>query len=322
MKMNDFINRLKERDWKSPIVSVTIATAILVVIFSIINPLFFRWDNFLSILLNASIIGIFASGLTMVIISGGIDLSTAATAAVGVMVMGWLYQMGISPWIGSLAGLAAGALCGLVNGILIAKVGLAPMIVTIANQMVFRALAYAFTDVKTIMIKDSGFYAFGRLYVFGIPISVVYMLIFFAAMYYLLEHTVFGRKIYAVGGNPAASYFNGIDIQKTQIAIYVIMGGISAFAGLVSAAQSAAAAPVTLNGREFDFISPAILGGITMSGGKGKILGTFIGCILLAIVSNGMVLAGLQSYWQTLTKGLILVFAMCIDAARNKQAFV
>lgn len=168
-------------------------------------------------------------------------------------------------------------------------------------------------------IVDSDFFAFGRMSVLGIPISVFYMVAFFLVLSYILGHTAFGRRVYAVGGNLQASYYNGVNIERTQIQVFVIMGVISGFAGLVTAAQSAAAAPVTLANREFDFISPCIIGGIAMTGGKGKIIGTFIGCILLAIVANGMVLVGLQSYWQNLVKGIILIFAMWVDAMRNKQ---
>jgi len=295
---------------------------VLIVAFTIINPLFFRWSNFVTILLNASIIGIFASGMTLVVMGGGIDLAATAEAAVATMCMGCLYTRGVSIWVGCLVGLVASTICGIVNGILIAKVKLTPLIVTISTDMVFRALAYSFTDVKTISISDPNFYAFGRMYIFGIPISVLYMVLAFSAIAYLLKYTTFGRKIFAIGGNVTASYFNGIKIENTQIRVYTLMGLISGFAGLVTAAQSAVAAPITLTNRVFDFISPVILGGVSMSGGKGNIFGTLIGCVLLAIVANGMVLAGLQSYWQTLVKGLILIFAMCIDAFRNKQSYV
>lgn len=116
-----------------------------------------------------------------------------------------------------------------------------------------------------------------------------------------------------------ASFYSGLNIERTIIQSFAIMGCISAFAGIVSTAQTSAAAPKMFFGREFDFISPCVIGGISMSGGKGRIIGTFIGCILMAIVSNGMVLAGLQSYWQDMVRGFILIFAMFVDAMRNRR---
>jgi len=313
------LGRLKAINWKSPIFSTVIAMLILIFAFTLMNPTFLTWDNFKSIFLNASIIGIFAAGVTMVIISGNIDLSTASTAAVAVMAFGLLYKLGVPTAVGVLAGLLAGALCGLINGLLIAKARLFSMMVTIANMLTYRALAYSFTDLQSVTVTDINFFAFGRMSVLGVPISVFYMVVFFLIMSYVLGHTPFGRRVYAIGGSLQASYYCGINIDRTIIQTFVVMGTISAFAGLVTAAQTAAATPIIMNGREFDFISPCVIGGIAMSGGKGKILGTFFGCILLAVVANGMVLVGLQSYWQNLVKGLILIFAMWVDALRNRQ---
>lgn len=306
-------------DTKSPIVSAGIATLALMLVFGVMNPTFWKPANLATVLLNASVIGIFTASMTMVMISGNIDLSTTSTAAVSVMFFGMLYEKGMPIIPGVLLGIVAGALCGLVNGLLIAKAHLPSLMVTIGTQFAYRAVAYSFTDVRTITITEPAFFKFGRMRILGLPVSVYYMIIFMLVFAYILNHTAFGRRVYAIGGNLQASYYNGINIEKTQIQIYVIMGTVSAFAGMVTAAQSAACAPVTLTGREFDFVSPAVIGGVAMSGGKGKMLGAFVGCILLAVVSNGMVLVGLQSYWQNFVKGLILIFAMWVDAIRNKQ---
>ena len=315
----DIKTALKKVNWKSPIISTLIATIILMIIFGVINPTFWLFSNFVTILLNASVIGIFTAGMTMVMISGNIDLSTTSTAAVGVMAFAVLYTMGVPIVWGCLVGILAATACGWINGMLVAKAHLNSLMVTIGTQLVFRAVAYIFTDVKTVTITDEAFFAFGRMNVLGLPISVFYMLIIMAFFAYLLDSTAFGRRVYAIGGNLQASYYSGIKIERTQIQIFTIMGAVCGFAGIVTAAQSAACAPVTLANREFDFISPCVIGGVAMAGGKGKIIGSLIGCLLLAIVANGMVLAGLQSYWQNLVKGLILIFAMWVDAIRNKQ---
>jgi ribose transport system permease protein len=319
MNKDFLILKIKKANWKSPVISALIAMAVLCIVFTVLNQNFILISNFTTIFLNASIIGLFAAGMTMVIISGNIDLSTTGTAAVAVMLLGALYEKGIPIWLGFLAGLGAAVLCGLINGLLISKIHLNSLIVTIANMMAFRAIAYIFTNVRAIAITNTTFFKFGRIFVLGIPISVYYMFLLFIIINYVLGHTAFGRRIYAIGGNLQASYYNGINIERTQIQVFVVMGAISGLAGLVTAAQSAVASPTVLTGREFDFISPCIIGGIAMTGGKGKILGTFIGCIFLAIAANGMVLIGLQSYWQSLVKGIILIFAMWIDVVRNKQ---
>jgi ribose/xylose/arabinose/galactoside ABC-type transport system permease subunit len=313
------VNKIKKMDWKSPVFSALIAMIVISIVFAVMNPKFLLRQNIVTIFLNASVIGIFASGMTMVIVSGNIDLSTTGTAAIAAMLFGMLYEKGVPLYLCCFAGLGGAGLCGLINGLLVAKVKLNSLIVTIANMLAFRSVAYAFTNVRTITLTDQNFFKLGRMFISGIPVSVIYMFIFFIVMGYILEHTAFGRRIYAIGGNLQASFYNGINIEITQIQLFVLMGCISGFGGLVTTAQSSAAAPIVLTNREFDFISPCIIGGIAMSGGKGKIVGTFVGCIFLAIVANGMVLIGLQSYWQNLVKGLILIFAMTVDAIRNRQ---
>ena len=148
------------------------------------------------------------------------------------------------------------------------------------------------------------------------------MLVFYIVVGFVLKYTSFGRKIYAIGGNSTASYLCGIKIEKNQIALYVISGTIAAFAGVLATAQAGAAIPQTLNGRIFDVISAVVLGGLSLTGGKGKILGTFVGILVLAIISNGMVLVNLQSYWQDLAKGFILLGAICIDVVRNRKEII
>ncbi len=318
--VNAMNEKIRNFDWKSPVVSTAIAMIVLMIIFGILNPAFWKMSNILTILLNASVIGIFASGMTMVIISGNIDLSTTSTAAVGVMAFGVLYSKGVPILTGCIVALLVSTVCGCINGILVAKAHLNSLMATTGTQLIYRAVAYIFTDIKTITLTNDKFFAFGRMTVLRVPVSVFYMLGVMAVVGYILSSTAFGRRVYAVGGNIQASYYSGIKIERTQIQIFTIMGLISGFAGIVTAAQSAACAPITLTGREFDFISPCVIGGIAMSGGKGRIIGTLIGCLLLAVVSNGMVLVGLQSYWQSLVKGMILIFAMLVDTLRNKQS--
>jgi ribose/xylose/arabinose/galactoside ABC-type transport system permease subunit len=321
MSGNELTKRLKAVDWKSPIFSAIIAMVVLMIFFSIMNPKFLYPRNIVTIFLNASIIGIMTSGMTMVIISGNIDLSCTGSAAIAVMMIGFFYEKGLPLWPALIVGLTCSALAGLFNGFLVAKVKLNSLIVTVANMMVFRAIAYMPTNTRSVLIQDKNFSIFGRYSVFGnIPISVFYMLIFFIVMGYVLGHTAFGRRVYAIGGNLQASYYNGINIEKTQMQIFTLMGIISGVGGIVAASQTMAFVSNTLINREFDFISPCIIGGVAMSGGKGKMVGAFIGCIFLAIVSNGMVLLNIQSYWQNFVKGAILIYAMCFDAIRNRES--
>lgn len=314
--MKKIINNI---NWKSPIFSAVITTLVLSAVFAVFNKNFLTFANFTTIFLNASIIGIFSTGMTMLLISGNVDLTAAATSAFSSMVMGMLWKAGMPFGLAIPLGIASGLVLGLWNGILVAKGQLPSMMVGVGNMLTFRALAYAISGNQTITVTDNMFAALGRKYLLGIPVSVYYMIIIFLIMGYILEHTAFGRRVYAVGGNMQASYYSGLNIDRTIIQSFVIMGGISALAGIVSTAQTSAAAPKLFFGREFDFISPCVIGGISMSGGKGKMIGTFIGCILMAIVANGMVLAGLQSYWQDMVRGLILIFAMFVDAMRNRR---
>ncbi len=306
-------------DVKSPTFSTFLSLVIMVILFSAMNPMFLRAANLMTILMNAAIIGVMASGMTMVILTGGIDLSCASMSAFAAMVLGACYSYGIPVLAGGIIAILVAGFCGLINGLLITKMRVFPMIATLSMGMVYRALAYAITDNKVVTINDALFKAFARSEVLGIPISIIYMLLFYAVVGFVLTKTPFGRKLYAIGGNKQASYLSGINIQRTSASVYVLSAMIAAFAGIMNASQAGACIGQSMLNREFDVIAGVVLGGVSMNGGKGKLLGTFLGVTLLAVVSNGMVMIGLQSYWQNLAKGLIMIASIMLDANRTKK---
>lgn len=319
--------KMQEKKWQklkidSSVVSTIIALVALLVFFTIVvGERFWKIDNVITIAANASTVGILACGMAMVIIMGGLDLSIAANASFAAMMMGiMLVNVGAPSIVAMLVGIACSCVLGLGNGILIAKFRLNPMIATLSTQLIIRAMCYIVNNSLSLTIDTPFLKAFGRTMIFGrIPIYILYFILTFIVIGYVLRSTIFGRKIYAIGGNEQAAYLSGISIQKNKIVVYVLCGLLAGIAGIINAISNRNAMPQSFTGREFDVIAAVVLGGVSLSGGKGTMIGTFLGVLVLTVIGNGLVLFGVQSYWQTFVQGFILILAVLIDATRNRD---
>ncbi|MCI8550857.1 MAG: ABC transporter permease [Lachnospiraceae bacterium] len=279
---------------------------------------FIKLSNLINILVQVSPILIIACGETMVIIAGMTDLSPGAVMAVaGCVGIGVTIQTG-NAFVGMIVSILLGVLCGLVNGIAVSRFRIPPFIATLAVMNIARGAAYVYTDGKTIYnIGDFAF--FGQGSILGIKAPIVFMVVITVVSYVILKHTKFGRYLYAVGGNEYAAIASGINTKRIKLTAYLILGGFSGFAGVVLCSRINSGLPSVGLNYEFDAIIGAIIGGTSFSGGIGSMGGTVIGCLIIALLNNMMNLMNVQSYWQSIVKGIVIMLAVGIDMAKRKE---
>lgn len=312
--------KLIERFKNSQVSSVSTALVLLLILVSIFNgQRFWKIGNLITVMSNASIVGILACGMTLVIILGGIDLSVAANAAFASIVMGLFYvKLGIPPYLALILGLIISAAFGVINGMIIAYLRFNPMITTLSMQLIVRALCYTTTNAASLEVGGNFFKAIGRTSVFGrLPIYVLYFLAVIAVFAYVLSKTAYGRRVFAIGGNESATYLSGVNVKKNKVITYGLCGMLAGLAGIANALSVSYANPQAMTGREFEVIASVVLGGVSLNGGKGSMLGTFLGVLVMSIISNVLILIGIQSYWQSFAQGIVLLIAVYIDGLRT-----
>ena len=290
----------------------------LCVCFTILSPYFLTVKNFLNIGVYTSIVGVMAAGITVAMLLGAMDISMYATATLSAIVAALLTNAGLPFAIVAIASLLAGAICGAINGTLIALFKIPAIIVTLGTMQIFRGVAYLVAGGQAIMIKNVSYSEIGRGSIFGIiPICLVIMIAIFIIIHFVLRHTIYGRRVYAVGGNQRASYLTGINVVKTKYIALIICGITSATAGLITSSQVSAAIPSNGQGSEMGVLSAVILGGISLAGGKGTVSGTVIGVLILAIIQNGLTLLSVKSFYQMVISGAVLIIAVLVDVIRS-----
>lgn len=297
--------------------TVFIALALLCVILSVMSPYFFQVGNILNIGLYSSIMGISATAMTMCVIANGIDLSVGSTMALSGMFVADMATKTSNPVLIVGVGLLIGLACGTLNGIIITRGKISSFITTISTQLIFRGFAYIYSNGGSIICNTPFLNWLGRGYIIGIPVPLMLMLICFLVFGFVLSKTEFGRNVYAVGGNAAASYLAGLNVNRTQLIANMLSGLMGGMAGLVITAQSGAGLPQAADGLQMDIIAAVILGGSSLNGGKGNVIGTLLGILLLSTLSNGMSLLNIPSFWQMVAKGAVLILAVLLDVARS-----
>lgn len=277
-------------------------------------------DNFFTVLRQASIVGILAIAAHVIILLGDIDLSIAAVMSMGGVLMGGLLvNAGLHPLLAGLLALAAGALIGLINGLIITQLGINAIITTLGTASILEGLAFTYTQGKTIFGSSIDVVEpISRTYVFDlIPLPVIIALVFYILAYLVLRYTVFGAHLYAVGNNAKAAWLAGIDIKMVKIQAFVLAGLLGAFGGIMQVARQGTAT----GGMGADFLFPVVtavvLGGASLQGGRGKIFNTLLAAIFLTTINNGMILLGLSIYSQRIVSGAILIAALSLDRLRS-----
>lgn len=294
----------------------------LIIFFSITtNGSFLSWYNFKNMLSQTSYVIIAAVGLTFVMLSGGIDLSLGYQMSVGGVIAGIvMVNMGLPMWATILAVLAAGAVMGLINGLICVKLGVFPLIITLSTSMIYQGLSFTLSGTKTINITDSTFKYMGQGFIGDtIPVNAVIAAVVVAVAIFVLNRTYFGRYVYAIGGNEEAAHLAGINTGRIKIMLYMICGVCTALASLLLTARTAVSSSNVGVGTEFTALSGCILGGITLDGGEGSIGGMVIGAFIITILGNGMQLMGMGTYAQYIVKGMVLIGAMAFDIYQKKK---
>ncbi len=311
--LKDIINK-KQRE-----LVVVVAIVLLTAVFTALYPAYFSWNTFTQILQQATINGIIAIGMTFAIISGGIDLSVGSVFAIIIVAVGSFTAGGLNPILAAVVGAVLGGLIGSINGFLITKMNLQPFIATLGTMSVFRGVAYVITGGWPVLnIPDSFRDMFNHKIVQGVPNSVILMLILAVIMSIVLNKTRFGNYLYSVGGNEEAAKLSGVNVDRTKIIGYIICGICAAFAGMVMLASLGTGEPAAGEGYELDAIAAAAIGGTRMAGGKGTILGTVLGAILLAALKIGMILLNVDTFYQYIATGVIIVLAAYFEFIQDK----
>lgn len=295
---------------------IYIAFLLLCILFAIMNPLFLTPGNLINIVRQVSFNAILAMGMLMVIIIGGIDLSVGSVVALAAVVTASFVQTKnpILPVpLAVLVGLAIGAACGFFNGVIITKGKLAPFIVTMVSMTMARGVAQLFTKGRPVTGLLEQFDFLGAGFIMGIPVPIYILVVVIIITHFILNFTRTGRYIYAVGGNEPAAEASGLKVHRIKIMVYTFSGMMAGLVGIILTARLNSASPVLGNGYELDAIAAVVIGGASMNGGKGRVIGTVVGALIIGTISNGLDILNVSSYWQQIIKGIIILVAVLLD---------
>lgn len=288
---------------------------LLAVIMGFLSPVFFTVNNIMNVLRQVCVATIVACGFSMILGLGDIDLSVGSTMGLTGIVMAMLMVRGVPVVLAILAGVVLGVLIGVVNAFFITRFGLVAFIVTMATQQVIRGSCYLITGMLPITNLPESFVVIGQGYVGAIPIPVFIMILMVAVSWILINRTKFGRYLLAMGGNPQAALVSGINIVKVRYQAFMLSGAIASIAGLMLTSRAASAQPSAGLNMEMDAIAASVIGGTAMNGGKVNMIGAFFGALLVGVVNNGLNLMGVDSNWQTVSKGILIIIAVVLDVS-------
>ncbi|MGO4942641.1 ABC transporter permease [Ruoffia tabacinasalis] len=299
---------------------ILVALIVLVVALMIISPTAFaKPQNLINILKQASINGILATGMMFVILTGGIDLSVGSIIALSGVVAAHFAHPDTYPIIVPiLLGIGVGVLVGAMNGVAVAYGKIPPFIITLASMMAVRGLALILSGGSPVFGLSKNFENIASSFILGVPSLTVFFVLTVVVAGVILTKTVFGRRVYYIGGNANAANYSGINVERHLVKIYMISGMLAGFAGVLLASRTVQGAPTAGQGYEMDAITAVIVGGISMSGGSGKWYGTIIGALLIAVMSNGLDILGVSSNFQSIIKGIIITVAVFMDLRGKK----
>ncbi|MDO4343535.1 MAG: ABC transporter permease [Eubacteriales bacterium] len=296
---------------------VLVALVVLCIVIGCINPVFFSLKNVIKVLRQFSSIGIIAVGGAFVIVTGGIDLSVGSFMAFGAVGTAKLVSMGVEPVLALLIMLALSALCGLLSGIIIVKLSLNPFIVTLAMMNIISGATYLISN--GIPIAFNNYLNFLGGDAAGIPVAIFVMLIIMVLGHVVLSKTEYGRKVFAVGGNAKAAKLSGINVHKVKCSVYAMTAALACLTGIITCANLSSGDVSTGSGYELNVIAACVIGGCSLDGGQGSILGVFIGAAILGVIKNGFVLLRIPASWQTITIGIVIILACVLDQINRKK---
>ena len=305
-------------------IGVLVVLVLILAIMSIASPVFLTPTNMVNVIRQCVEIGIMAIGMTFLIVNGDMDLSIGSLFAVCAMIGGTLFKYEMcSPTLAFLVMLLAGVGLGAVNGLLVTRVGIPAFIVTLGTMKIYRSLAYAISGGTSVSVfpesaTNSWVWTFGAK-INGVPVQIFIMIAMFVLAHSLLRKTVYGNRVYATGGNERAARLSGINTKNTRFYAFLIQGLCCAVAAVISLAYLNSVTTTSGEGREMDCIAAVILGGAALSGGRGTIVGSFIGVLIMGVVKNGMVLLSVPVFWQDGFIGLVVILAVLVDSLIHRK---
>ncbi|HAT56108.1 MAG TPA: ribose ABC transporter permease [Veillonellaceae bacterium] len=296
-----------------------IGLILLFLVIAVLNDSFVEPSNLRNLLRQVSINALISFGMTFVILTGGIDLSVGSILALSSALMASFIVKGMNPEVAIFTAVIIGTFLGAVNGIVIAYGKVAPFIATLATMTIYRGLTLVYTNGNPIsgLSDDPIFTGFGQGYMAGIPVPAVIMLITFFILFFILRKTPLGRQTYAVGGNEKVSYIAGIKINMVKIFAYAITGCLCAVAGAILTSRLNSAQPTAGLGYELDAIAAVVLGGTSLAGGKGRIVGSLIGALIIGTLNNGLNILNVSSFYQQVVKGIVILLAVLMDRKKS-----
>ncbi|MDD2969976.1 MAG: ABC transporter permease [Lachnospiraceae bacterium] len=325
------MNQKKSKVIDNPVVSIfrgnmgiIAVLVIMCIIVTVATDKFLTANNIISVLRQISINTYIALGMTLIIILGHIDLSVGAIVAMsGTLTVGLIVNQNMHLGVAIVLGILVGVMAGFISGSIVSNFGVPAFIITMAMMNIANGIAYVYSGGQSTRITDEFFIAIGTGYLFNvIPLPVVYMVVLIVIFSFVLSKTKFGTYVYAIGGNREAAKLSGVPIKFIEITVFTLSGLLSAFAGLVLCSRMYSGQPSVGSGYELDAIAACVLGGTSMTGGKGRISGTVFGAMVIGIISNGLNLIGVSSYWQLIVKGLIIACAVLLDNQKGKLSFL
>ena len=288
---------------------------------ALLSPDFLTIANLFDVTRQVSINAVISFGMTLVILLGGIDLSVGSILAVSSLVIALLMRAGDPATLATLVGVLCGAFMGALNGLLVTKGRVAPFIATLGMMTLLRGVALVLSQGSPISGFSSRFFSAlgGGYFARVIPLPVVWMLVLFAILWFVLDRTVFGRHVYATGGNPEAASLSGVNVDRVQILVYTLSGLTAAVAGVILTSRLDSAQPTAGAGYELDAITAVVLGGTSLAGGRGWIFGTLLGVLLIGVLNNGLNLIGISAFYQQVIKGSVILLAVLLDRAQKTE---
>jgi ribose/xylose/arabinose/galactoside ABC-type transport system permease subunit len=314
-KRGNFWRRLSEKSE----LGIAVPLLLLIVIVGVVNPVFFNVDNIINVLRQSSFTFIIGVAMTFVLVGGGLDLSVGSVLALGGVISGLALLAGVPIWIAVALGVLAGVVVGLFNGIVVAMFKIPSLIVTLGMMYFARGVVQVLTRGNPVYPLPEAFNFLGQGFIAGVPVVVIAAAVLGIFGHVVLTQTAYGRSVFALGGNRETARLSGINVQRVTIWVYVLCGAASGLTGVLTAARLASALSNAGSGMELQVIAGCIIGGTSMFGGSGSILGTLIGVAFMNIIANGMVLMKISVYYQSMVIGAIIILAVGIDQYNRKR---
>lgn len=309
------------RFFKSDKIGLLVALLVIILVFqALTGGKYLSQANMINIMIAMAVVGLVTIGESFLLITGKVDLSPGSVAAFSGVFAAILLNYGLSMYLVIPIVILIGMGIGALNALLVNKLKLEAFIATLATMSVFRGMAYIICGGKAIFLTDKGFLTFGAGRLAGIPIPVIIFIIIFGIFMVVLSRTRFGRNVYMIGGNPVASRLTGINSEKMLLKLFMMTSALAALGGCIMSARMSSGQPMSSEGLEFDAVTAAVLGGVAMSGGIGSLSGALIGLFIMQGFNNGLMMLNVPSFWQTVSRGLLLIAALSFDFVRNRRS--